>query len=57
MAGRLEPIVYNWIKGVTWGIVITIKRKANGLFIFSAYKWAVLGDSFACAHAVNFMEY
>ena len=34
MAGRLEPVVHSWIKWVTWGIVITIERKANGLFVF-----------------------
>ena len=27
MAGRLEPTVYNWVKWVTWGIVITIEKK------------------------------
>ena len=33
MGGRLEPIVCNYIKWVTWGIVITIKRKANFFFL------------------------
>ena len=41
MVGRLEPVVHSWITWVTWGIVITIKRKAN------EPKWAVLGDSCA----------
>ena len=61
MAGRLEPVVHSWIKWVTWEIVITIERKANGLFFFEA-NWlcwviAVLLHCFACAYVVNFMEY
>ena len=62
MAGRLEPVVHSWIKWVTWGIVITIERKANGLFVFlrlNGLCWviAVLLHCFACAYVVNFIEY
>ena len=54
MAGMLEPVVHSWIKWVTWGIVITIKReKLNGL----GWVIAVLLHCFAYAHVVNFMEY
>ena len=43
MAGRLEPIVYNWVKWVTLGIVVTIKRKKKE----KTKCWAMLGDSCA----------